>query len=192
LLHAAFNYSSIAVAVCDDDFIVCFFNAALARLLDTAPPTVSAEAAPLRGAALLQSLGIGDVDMTMAEIASRGTWRGIAGGGATPPRHVHVAVERFRDPGSIGGWLITAREQVGTRHPTERELIARSEKLTPRECEVMLALHAGENNKTIAQNLKISPRTVEFHRARIMQRFAAKSVVDLVRKVVGEVQQRPC
>lgn len=105
-------------------------------------------------------------------------------------REVHLGVEGVQEPNCTTGWLITAREQA-ERKPaplTEQQLIALSAKLTLRECQVMLALHEGASNKAIALRLEISPRTVEFHRARIMQRFDAKSVLDLVRKVTSEVR----
>jgi DNA-binding CsgD family transcriptional regulator len=189
LLCAAITQASIAVAVCDHDFAVRFFNPALARLVDPSGQS----GATHDGAALLQSLGVDDVDGAMAVIASRGSWQGVGSARATPDvasrRDVHVAVEPFGDAGSAAGWLITAREQPGPAAApalTERDLIARCARLTPREREVMLALQAGATNKAIAQALKISPRTVEFHRARIMQRFAATSLVDLVRKVAAD------
>jgi DNA-binding CsgD family transcriptional regulator len=188
LLRAAITHSSIAVAVCDHDFAVQFFNPALGRLVDPA-----ATPAPVfaHGIALLRSLGMGDVDGVMADIAVHGRWHGVVGrhaaAEAAPRAEVDVAIEPFGDAASAAGWLITAREHPGaTPAPTERDRIALSTRLTPREREVMLALHAGATNKAIAQALEISPRTVEFHRARIMQRFAATSLVDLVRKVAAD------
>jgi two-component system response regulator FixJ len=55
------------------------------------------------------------------------------------------------------------------------------QKLTAREYEVFERLVAGESNKEIAARLGISPRTVEFHRAHIMEKTAAKGLPDLVR-----------
>lgn len=55
------------------------------------------------------------------------------------------------------------------------------QKLTPREDEVFKRLVAGKANKEIAIELGISPRTVEFHRAHIMEKLAAKALPDLVR-----------
>ena len=54
-------------------------------------------------------------------------------------------------------------------------------KLTPREQEVFDHLVTGQSNKEIAARLRISPRTVEFHRAHIMGKTAAKGLPDLVR-----------
>jgi two-component system response regulator FixJ len=60
-------------------------------------------------------------------------------------------------------------------------LIAKVESLTPREREVMNLLVAGDPNKVIGYRLQISPRTVEIHRARVMDKMQAKSLPDLVR-----------
>ena len=55
------------------------------------------------------------------------------------------------------------------------------EKLTPREREVLELLVVGRPNKVIAQALDCSPRTVEIHRARIMEKMEARSLPHLVR-----------
>jgi two-component system response regulator FixJ len=57
-------------------------------------------------------------------------------------------------------------------------LIAR---LTQRENEVFARLIVGDPNKAIARLLGISARTVEIHRARVMEKLAAKNIADLVR-----------
>ncbi|MFA5901280.1 MAG: response regulator [Hyphomicrobium sp.] len=60
---------------------------------------------------------------------------------------------------------------------------ARLAALSPREHEVALLLAAGHANKVIAARLGISPRTVEVHRANIMEKLGAKTLADLVRLV---------
>ncbi len=57
----------------------------------------------------------------------------------------------------------------------------RLEKLTPREREVLEHLVAGRSNKEAAAKLGISPRTVEFHRAHLMEKTRAAGLPDLVR-----------
>ena len=53
--------------------------------------------------------------------------------------------------------------------------------LSPREREVLQGLLAGLPNKSIAYDLAISPRTVEIHRARVMDKMGARSLSELIR-----------
>lgn len=55
------------------------------------------------------------------------------------------------------------------------------DKLTPREHDVLEQLVIGRPNKVIAYELGISPRTIEIHRARIMEKMEAESLSHLVR-----------
>lgn len=59
--------------------------------------------------------------------------------------------------------------------------------LTPREHEVMDLVVAGRHNKIIADQLGISIKTVEAHRAKVMEKMGAKSVVDLVQLTLFNV-----
>ena len=60
-------------------------------------------------------------------------------------------------------------------------LEARMSLLTPREREVFVLVAAGEPNKVIARELGISFRTVELHRAHIVEKLQARSLSDLIR-----------
>jgi FixJ family two-component response regulator len=44
----------------------------------------------------------------------------------------------------------------------------------------------GASSKEAARTLGVSPRTVEFHRANVMQKLGARNAADLVRRVLGE------
>lgn len=57
--------------------------------------------------------------------------------------------------------------------------------LTPREREVMARVVAGRHNREIAAELAISPRTVEVHKARMMDKLGVASVAELVRLSLG-------
>jgi len=73
----------------------------------------------------------------------------------------------------------------GTRLWRDHERVAKAradyDTLTAREREVMAMVVAGESSKVIAGHLGISPRTVEIHRARIMEKVHARGLADLVR-----------
>lgn len=56
---------------------------------------------------------------------------------------------------------------------------------TPREREVMAQIAGGASNKEAGRCLGISPRTVEVHRARIMEKIGARNAADLVRIVLS-------
>ena len=59
----------------------------------------------------------------------------------------------------------------------ERQIAA----LSPREREVLVGLVAGKLNKTIAHDLGISPRTVEVHRAHLMEKLGVRGLSAAVR-----------
>ncbi len=63
------------------------------------------------------------------------------------------------------------------------ELRARVSSCTPREHDVMRLLVKGLPNKGVAETLGISPRTVEIHRAHVMEKMQAESLPALVRMV---------
>ncbi len=61
--------------------------------------------------------------------------------------------------------------------------------LTPREQEVAILLTKGSSNKEIARQLGISPRTVENHRSRVMEKTRSANLIELSRLV--EIQNNP-
>lgn len=61
------------------------------------------------------------------------------------------------------------------------DLRARLADLTPREFEVMSLVTEGKSNREIAADLGVTPKTVEAHRARVMEKMRADSLADLVR-----------
>ncbi|MHB1102438.1 MAG: response regulator transcription factor [Devosia sp.] len=56
--------------------------------------------------------------------------------------------------------------------------------LTPRERDVLRLITDGKSNKEAGRELGISPRTVEVHRARVMEKLGARNTADLVRIVL--------
>ena len=72
------------------------------------------------------------------------------------------------------------RAELGKRS----DLRARHEALTPREREVLALVMSGKANKVMAADLGLSQRTVEVHRARVMEKMGASSLAHLVRMVL--------
>lgn len=68
------------------------------------------------------------------------------------------------------------------------EFVSRATQLTPREREVMGLVVDGKHNRDIAESLGISVRTVEVHKARVMEKLQVKSLPELVRLVMGQGQ----
>ena len=64
------------------------------------------------------------------------------------------------------------------------ELERRWDELTPREREIALRIADGQANKRVAADLDISARTVELHRARILQKMGVRSLAQLVRMIL--------
>lgn len=67
----------------------------------------------------------------------------------------------------------------------QRALKSLMAELTQRENEVLALIVKGQSNKQVAAELNISPRTVEIHRARVMEKTGADSVASLVRMVAS-------
>ncbi|KKB85053.1 hypothetical protein VW29_07780 [Devosia limi DSM 17137] len=69
----------------------------------------------------------------------------------------------------------------GGRRPVE---VRGFSQLTPREREVLQHITNGESNKEAGRELGISPRTIEVHRARVMEKLGARNTADLMRIVL--------
>jgi FixJ family two-component response regulator len=96
------------------------------------------------------------------------------------------AIDFLQKP--VSDQLLLDRIQQALRLDTEnrkhyiecQELEMRYTSLTPREREVLEGVIAGKLNKTIADELKVSTRTVEIHRAHVMEKMQAASLSALV------------
>jgi len=84
-------------------------------------------------------------------------------------------VQRALDQNSRDRAVLEARDELRRRY----------EALTPREREVADRIVAGDANKVIAIDLDLSERTVELHRARIMQKMEARGLAHLVQMVLN-------
>jgi two-component system response regulator FixJ len=71
-----------------------------------------------------------------------------------------------------------------------KELQSRFNTLSARQRQVMELAVAGLSNKEIGSQLNISPKTVENHRAWVMERIGARNIAELVRMAM-KIQARP-
>jgi len=64
------------------------------------------------------------------------------------------------------------------------QVAERFRSLTPRENEILQRLLAGGTNKALACDLKLSQRTIELHRSRIMEKMGTRSLAQLARMAI--------
>lgn len=76
---------------------------------------------------------------------------------------------------------LTWDDEHRSEEERKRAVQVRFDTLTPREREVMGCVVRGLANKVIAMDLDLSQRTVEIHRARVMEKMNSRSLADLVR-----------
>jgi len=93
---------------------------------------------------------------------------------------IMALVDRVITPQVVETCVRRAQSQSLDDAPADSQDETRLGKLTPRELEVLDSLVCGLRNKEIAELLNISPRTVESHRAHIMQKLEAETVAHLV------------
>lgn len=114
----------------------------------------------------------------------RGWCTVIRGGGDEAVGLLLVLRAAHDDPASpdpLAGVMDRAAPAYKAGHPaTDDTRRAKYASLTPREREILTHVVAGMTNKQIARKLRISHRTVEVHRARIMTKFGVNSAVELV------------
>jgi len=95
------------------------------------------------------------------------------------------AVDFLEKPFTDELLLDTIKRALAAPAKADPAIGKRIAELTPREHDVLLQMVAGNPNKVTAYNLGISPRTVEIHRARVMDKMGAKSLSELVRMALA-------
>ena len=113
--------------------------------------------------------GHGDVD------SARDAFRSQAIDFLEKPLHEEQLVEAIEE-------AFARQAAGGSGRATDPAYARRYASLTPREHEVMHLVVAGRHNREIAESLGISVRTVEVHKARMMEKLEAATVADLVRQ----------
>jgi two-component system response regulator FixJ len=97
----------------------------------------------------------------------------------------------FSDDVILAGIEAAVRSRRARKIGAADAVSKRIARLTPREFEVFQQLVLGHPNKVIAYNLNISARTVEIHRARVMEKMEAKSLPALVRMAIEAGVEMP-
>jgi two-component system, LuxR family, response regulator FixJ len=147
---------------------------------------------PRAGGVLLQ-FAPGAVESLIAEMANQGEWFPVVAFGSDPsPAQVVEAILE----GAIDfvAWPIAAGEFAATLERALdrtarlgrsklRQAAARSrvEKLTRRERQVLTGVAGGLSNRLIGERLSISPRTVEIHRANMLNKLGANHTSEAIR-----------
>jgi two-component system response regulator FixJ len=119
-------------------------------------------------APLILITGLGDVDMAVSAIKS----------GAFD--FIEKPFDEGRLLASIRSAVAIGRRQANDAAEIEK-LRSRFQMLSARQLQVMELAAAGLSNKEIGSQLNISPKTVENHRAWVMERIGAKNLAELVR-----------
>jgi len=145
------------VIIASDDVLAGGISGLLDDLADAGIwiPLIAARSDPQVGE-VVQAIQAGALDFLQLPLSAGELRRVIA--------HVHSDAGRHAEARRR---LIEARRRIG--------------KLSRREREVLDWLSEGCSNKAIARNLEISPRTVEIHRANMMDKLGANHAADAVR-----------
>lgn len=114
--------------------------------------------------------GHGDVRMAVAAVKN-GAWDFLE-----KPFQNNVLVDKVEQ-------ALVAAQSLGNESADQQRLRQALTSLSPRELEVLDELILGHYNKTIADHLGITQRTVEFHRANIFEKMAVDSAIELAHKL---------
>lgn len=100
------------------------------------------------------------------------------------PFSASVIIERVRD-------AVIAYRRSLSGHIDGLSAFPGRHLLTGRERDVLAQVARGASNKEAGRRLGISPRTIEVHRARIMDKLGARNAADLMRIVLSDAPTRP-
>ncbi|MDD3799625.1 MAG: LuxR C-terminal-related transcriptional regulator [Novosphingobium sp.] len=135
----------------------------------------------------------GGVPGILAQLGAAGIWLPVVGVHAEPDVESAVAAIKAGaldyvalplDSGRLAALVEAAASEIEGHTDTRRRMVAARSRLaglSRREREVLDQLAEGNSNKEIAQALKISPRTVEIHRASMMRKLGARHAAEAVR-----------
>lgn len=143
-------------------------------LLDVRMPEID-------GIALLEHMRAAGVDLPVVVMTAHGD---VSTAVAAMRKGAHNFIEKPFEQDTILEALeevFALAEQADAQRLTAAAALSRIEALTPREREVLEGLAAGQTNKMIALTHGISPRTVEIHRANMMEKLGVRTLPEALR-----------
>lgn len=143
-------------------------------LLDVRMPEID-------GIAVLEQMRAAGVDFPVVVMTAHGD---VSTAVAAMRKGAHNFIEKPFEQDTIVQALdevFALAEQADAQRLTAAAALLRIEMLTPREREVLEGLAAGQTNKMIALTHGISPRTVEIHRANMMEKLGVHSLPEALR-----------
>lgn len=93
---------------------------------------------------------------------------------------IHLGANDYLEKPFQGDDLVARMKAAVQKAKPDMDCRKKLDALTPRETDVLRGVVAGQQNKVIAHNLGISPKTVELHRSRVMDKTGSRSVSQLI------------
>jgi two-component system response regulator FixJ len=202
---SALGVTGVRIAIVDDDSSVCEVLAALLRV-DGFIPQAFGNAASFLEAAALQAPACVILDIHLPDQSGLDVLRQLTRVGFAEPvlvmsgqSDIATAVEAMKigafdfleKPFAAAAMIERVRHAMAARRTSAASDVGEFScgpeggLLTRRERDVLAQIANGSSNKEAGRRLGISPRTIEVHRARVMEKLGAKNAVDLMRIVLA-------
>ena len=195
------NNKDATIHILDDDLSMLEYLSSLVKTIDYKSKTYS-NAADFLDTYTDDGIGCLILDMRLPGISGLELQQQLAGKNidlpvimisgfgdvSTAVKAMKAGVLDFLEKPFKGQDLLNLIDKAISKHKTDRtknksqdKTQAQINSLTKREKEVMDLVVSGMINKDIAKQLEISIKTVEVHRANVMDKMAVTSIADLVR-----------
>ena len=99
-------------------------------------------------------------------------------------RHLHAALERFETLGAAPWAAKATRELHSSGGRAQRGPRARNDELTPQQMQIATMVAEGRTNRSIADSLFLSPKTIEFHLGHVFRKLEVSNRTELTRALL--------